>query len=55
VVWGSNALSADSVVWGATSVVWGATSDSGYSVVWGATSSVQSATTALSDGDPGDD
>jgi serine protease AprX len=55
VVWGSNALSATSVVWGATSVVWGATSVSGYSVVWGATSSVDSATTALSDGDPGDD
>ncbi len=54
VVWGSNALSASSVVWGATSVVWGATSVSGYSVVWGATSNVASATTALSDGDPGD-
>jgi hypothetical protein len=55
VVWGARSLSADSVVWGAASVVWGATSDAGYSVVWGATSSVQSATTALSDGDPGDD
>jgi len=55
VVWGSNAFSANSVVWGATSVVWGSTSVSGYSVVWGATSSVASATTALSDGDPGDD
>ncbi len=54
VVWGSNVLSASSVVWGATSVVWGATSVSGYSVVWGATSNVASATTALSDGDPGD-
>ena len=54
VVWGSTAVSASSVVWGATSVVWGATSISGYSVVWGATSSVQSATTALSNGDPGD-
>jgi len=54
VVWGSNAITSNSVVWGATSVVWGATSMSGYSVVWGATSSVQSATTALSDGDPGD-
>lgn len=54
VVWGSNALSATSVVWGATSVVWGSTSVSGYSVVWGATSNVASATTALSDGDPGD-
>jgi serine protease AprX len=54
VVWGSGALSATSVVWGATSVVWGSTSMSGYSVVWGATSSVLSATTALSDGDPGD-
>jgi serine protease AprX len=54
VVWGSTAVSASSVVWGATSVVWGATSISGYSVVWGATSSVQSATTALSEGDPGD-
>jgi serine protease AprX len=55
VVWGSNVFSATSVVWGATSVVWGSTSVSGYSVVWGATSSVASATTALSDGDPGDD
>ncbi|MGO9306167.1 MAG: S8 family peptidase, partial [Candidatus Korobacteraceae bacterium] len=54
VVWGSNVLSASSVVWGATSVVWGATSVSGYSVVWGATSNVASATTALSNGDPGD-
>ena len=54
VVWGSKALSATSVVWGATSVVWGATSVSGYSVVWGATSNVASATTALSNGDPGD-
>ena len=54
VVWGSNALSATSVVWGAASVVWGATSDLGYSVVWGATSSVASATSALSEGDPGD-
>jgi len=55
VVWGGNAITSNSVVWGATSVVWGATSVSGYSVVWGATSSVASATTALSDGDPGDD
>ncbi len=55
VVWGARSFSANSVVWGAASVVWGATSDAGYSVVWGATSSVQSATTALSDGDPGDD
>ncbi len=54
VVWGANAFTSNSVVWGATSVVWGATSVSGYSVVWGATSSVASATTALSDGDPGD-
>jgi serine protease AprX len=55
VVWGGNALSANSVVWGATSVVWGGGSSiSGLSVVWGAGSSVQSATTALSDGDPGD-
>ncbi len=54
VVWGSNSFSANSVVWGAASVVWGAASESGYSVVWGAKSSVQSATTALSDGDPGD-
>jgi len=54
VVWGSNVLSATSVVWGATSVVWGSTSVSGYSVVWGATSNVASATTALSNGDPGD-
>jgi len=55
VVWGARSLSADSVVWGAASVVWGATSDAGYSVVWGATSSVQSASSAFSDGDPGDD
>jgi serine protease AprX len=55
VVWGSSkVLSANSVVWGATSVVWGATSVSGYSVVWGATSNVASAPSALSDGDPGD-
>jgi serine protease AprX len=54
VVWGSGALSATSVVWGATSVVWGSTSDSGYSVVWGSTSSTASATAALSDGDDGD-
>jgi serine protease AprX len=55
VVWGGNALSANSVVWGATSVVWGGGSSiSGLSVVWGAGSSLQSATTALSDGDPGD-
>ena len=55
VVWGSNCLSATSVVWGATSVVWGANSSlTGTSVVWGATSSVASATTALSDGDSGD-
>ena len=54
VVWGSNVLSATSVVWGATSVVWGSTSVSGYSVVWGATSNVASLTSALSDGDPGD-
>jgi serine protease AprX len=54
VVWGSNAITSNSVVWGATSVVWGATSETGYSVVWGATSNVASATTALSDGDPGD-
>ncbi len=54
VVWGANSFSSTSVVWGATSVVWGATSVSGYSVVWGATSNIASATTALSDGDPGD-
>jgi serine protease AprX len=54
VVWGSNVLSADSVVWGATSVVWGATSVTGDSVVWGATSNVDTAPAALSDGDPGD-
>ncbi len=54
VVWGANALSASSVVWGATSVVWGSTSVCGNSVVWGATSSLASATTALSDGDDGD-
>jgi hypothetical protein len=35
-------------------VVWGATSISGNSVVWGATSSIASATSALSDGDDGD-
>jgi len=55
VVWGINVLSADSVVWGATSVVWGATSVTGDSVVWGATSNVATTTSALSDGDPGDD
>lgn len=55
VVWGANAFSATSVVWGATSVVWGATSETGYSVVWGATSNVASLTSALSDGDGGDD
>ncbi len=54
VVWGSNALSANSVVWGSTSVVWGSTSILGDSVVWGATSNAASATSALSDGDPGD-
>jgi serine protease AprX len=54
VVWGSNVLSATSVVWGATSVVWGSTSVTGDSVVWGATSTVATATSALSDGDPGD-
>jgi serine protease AprX len=56
VVWGSNVLSANSVVWGSTSVVWGSGSSvSGESVVWGSTSSVDSETSALSDGDPGDD
>jgi serine protease AprX len=54
VVWGSNALSAQSVVWGATSVVWGSNSVSGYSVVWGAGSSIASSVAALSEGDPGD-
>ena len=54
VVWGTNVLSATSVVWGATSVVWGANSVSGFSVVWGATSTAASATAALSSGDPGD-
>jgi serine protease AprX len=54
VVWGSNVLSATSVVWGATSVVWGSTSVTGDSVVWGATSNVATVTSALSDGDPGD-
>ncbi|MGB8013529.1 MAG: S8 family peptidase [Terriglobales bacterium] len=54
VVWGPGVLSANSVVWGANSVVWGAASETGYSVVWGSTSNVASATTALSDGDPGD-
>jgi serine protease AprX len=54
VVWGANTISATSVVWGATSVVWGATSVTGDSVVWGATSNVATTTSALSDGDPGD-
>src|SRR5579862_1633089 len=54
VVWGANSFTSTSVVWGATSVVWGANSVSGYSVVWGATSNLASATTALSEGDPGD-
>jgi serine protease AprX len=54
VVWGANAISASSVVWGSTSVVWGATSVTGDSVVWGATSNVATTTSALSDGDPGD-
>jgi serine protease AprX len=54
VVWGSNALSATSVVWGSTSVVWGSTSVSGDSVVWGSYSSLVSSLAALSDGDPGD-
>jgi serine protease AprX len=54
VVWGSNVLSATSVVWGATSVVWGSTSVTGDSVVWGATSNVETSMAALSDGDPGD-
>jgi serine protease AprX len=54
VVWGANTISASSVVWGATSVVWGATSVVGDSVVWGATSNIATTTSALSDGDPGD-
>jgi len=54
VVWGANAITSNSVVWGATSVVWGANSVSGFSVVWGATSTTASATSALSDGDDGD-
>jgi len=54
VVWGANTISASSVVWGATSVVWGAASVTGDSVVWGATSNVATTTSALSDGDPGD-
>jgi serine protease AprX len=54
VVWGINAISSTSVVWGATSVVWGVNSVTGYSVVWGATSTVESSVAALSDGDPGD-
>jgi serine protease AprX len=53
-IWSSDLLSANSVVWGATSVVWGSTSISGDSVVWGATSSVASASSALATGDPGD-
>jgi serine protease AprX len=54
VVWGSGVLSATSVVWGATSVVWGTTSLSADSVVWGIASGVASASSALSNGDPGD-
>jgi serine protease AprX len=53
-VFGSNVLSATSVVWGATSVVWGSTSIYGDSVVWGATSTAASQSAALSTGDPGD-
>jgi serine protease AprX len=54
VVWGANTISASSVVWGATSVVWGVASVTGDSVVWGATTNAATATSALSDGDPGD-
>jgi serine protease AprX len=54
VVWGANTISASSVVWGATSVVWGVASITGDSVVWGATTNAATATSALSDGDPGD-
>jgi serine protease AprX len=54
VVWGVNAVSATSVVWGATSVVWGVSSVSGYSVVWGATSTADTSLAALSNGDDGD-
>ena len=54
VVWGANAISSTSVVWGAQSVVWGATSVSGFSVVWGASSTLPSSTAALTNGDLGD-
>jgi serine protease AprX len=54
VVWGSGKVSSTSVVWGAQSVVWGAQSVSGTSVVWGITSGAAAATSALSNGDPGD-
>jgi len=54
VVWGANAITANSVVWGAQSVVWGATSVSGTSVVWGATSTAASNMAALTNGDDGD-
>lgn len=54
VVWGSKAVSSSSVVWGAASVVWGSKSASGYSVVWGSKTTSASDSSALSNGDPGD-
>jgi serine protease AprX len=54
VVWGANAITSNSVVWGAQSVVWGATSLTGTSVVWGATSTAASSMAALTNGDDGD-
>jgi serine protease AprX len=54
VVWGSNTILTNSVVWGATSVVWGANSMSGFSVVWGATSAPVIPFAPLSAGDDGD-
>jgi serine protease AprX len=54
VVWGANAITSNSVVWGSTSVVWGASSVSGFSVVWGATSTTVSPMAAFSDGDDGE-
>jgi serine protease AprX len=54
VVWGANAITANSVVWGAQSVVWGAQSVTGTSVVWGATSTAASNMAALTNGDDGD-
>src|SRR5208282_5663267 len=55
VVWGATEILSYSIERAATSVVWGSTAVTGDSVVWGATSTVATATSALSDGDPGDD